>query len=68
VIDHPDYAYKFRFFKRLRALFERNYTADDFVLWVGDMNVAPTEIDVTIPKPRKNMSASTRTYENSLKK
>ncbi|HHV53437.1 MAG TPA: exodeoxyribonuclease III [Synergistaceae bacterium] len=52
-IDHPDYAYKFRFFRRLRALFERNYTADDFVLWVGDMNVAPTEIDVTHPETKK---------------
>ena len=66
-IDHPDYGYKFRFFRRLRALFEHQLTADDFVLWVGDMNVNYRDRRHS-PRNQKNTSASTRTSESSLKK
>ena len=53
-IDHPDYAYKLRFIARVRGLLERRCTPEDAVVWVGDLNVAPTDIDVTNPKNKKN--------------
>lgn len=53
-IEHPDYAYKLRFIARVRALLERRCTPDDLVVWVGDLNVAPTDIDVANPKNKKN--------------
>lgn len=53
-ITNPDYPYKLEFLARIRALFEREYSKDDKVLWVGDLNVAPTDIDVTNPKTKKD--------------
>lgn len=52
-INHPDYSYKLRFFSRLRALLEKKASPEDELLWVGDLNVAPTDIDVTNPKNKK---------------
>ncbi|MCF7936877.1 MAG: exodeoxyribonuclease III [Synergistales bacterium] len=49
-IDHPDYQVKQRFFRRLRELFSRRHAADEPLIWLGDMNVAPLEIDVTHPE------------------
>lgn len=48
-IDHPDYAYKLRFLGRLRELVGQLMGEGD-VLVVGDLNVAPTEADVTHPE------------------
>ena len=53
-IDHSDYQYKMRFFDRLKTLFDREYTKADDLLWVGDMNVAPTDIDVTNPGNKRD--------------
>ena len=52
-LDNPDYPYKLAFIGRVRAMFERDYKPTDKVLWVGDLNVAPTDIDVTNPKTKK---------------
>ncbi|HCA40862.1 MAG TPA: exodeoxyribonuclease III [Aminobacterium sp.] len=49
-IDHPDYQAKHRFFDRLLNLFQREFSPHTPLLWVGDMNVAPTDIDVTSPE------------------
>jgi exodeoxyribonuclease-3 len=46
----PVYEYKLAWFARLAALFARRYTTRQKVLWCGDLNVAPTEIDVHDPK------------------
>ena len=51
-IDHPDYEVKKRFLDRVRALVERE--ADRPFAWVGDLNVAPSEIDVTNPANKKD--------------
>ena len=51
-LDHPDYEVKKRFLDRVRAIVERE-AARPFV-WVGDLNVAPTEIDVTNPTNKKD--------------
>ena len=49
-VDHEMYAYKLAWFDRLRALFESRFTPDQSIVWVGDINVAPTDIDIHDPK------------------
>ncbi len=41
---------KLAWFGRLRELFERHYTPQEQVLWCGDFNVAPEDVDVHDPK------------------
>ena len=53
-IENPDYPYKLRFIARVRGLLERRCSPDLPVVWVGDLNVAPSDIDVTNPKNKKN--------------
>ncbi|HSV31693.1 MAG TPA: exodeoxyribonuclease III, partial [Atribacteraceae bacterium] len=53
-INHPDYTGKLRFFSRIRRLLENRYQVSDHFIWVGDLNVAPTERDVTHPTNKKN--------------
>ncbi|NKB24861.1 MAG: exodeoxyribonuclease III [Kiritimatiellae bacterium] len=45
-IDHEMYTYKLEWFKRLRAYFERHFTAEDDLIWMGDINVAAEAIDI----------------------
>jgi exodeoxyribonuclease-3 len=45
-IDHPMYAYKLAWFRRLKAFFERHWTPKQKVVWVGDLNVAPEAMDI----------------------
>lgn len=49
-IEHEMYQYKLAWLKRVRALLESRFQTDDPLLWVGDLNVAPTEIDLYNPK------------------
>lgn len=52
-IDHSDYPYKLAFLARVRDLLEREYKPSDKVVWVGDLNVAMTDIDLTNPKTNR---------------
>ncbi|MEA3407299.1 MAG: exodeoxyribonuclease III [Chloroflexota bacterium] len=52
--DAPEFQYKLEWFDRLRDLFERNYSPDEPLLWVGDFNVAPEPIDIHDPDRLKN--------------
>jgi len=45
-MDHPMFAYKLQWFDRIRALLEDRFSAEEPLVWVGDLNVALTEIDV----------------------
>ena len=45
-IDNPMYPYKLAWFGRLRAFFDRHFTARTKLVWVGDLNVAPEAIDI----------------------
>jgi len=45
-VDHEYYAYKLEWFARLRRLFDDVLDPAQPVVWVGDLNVAPTDIDV----------------------
>jgi len=44
------FQYKLRWFERLRDYFEKHFTPDMPLLWVGDFNVAPERIDVFDPE------------------
>lgn len=48
--DSPMFPYKLEWFRRLREFFSRHYSPDQLLLWCGDLNVAPEEIDVHNPK------------------
>ena len=46
-LDSPKFAHKLEWLARLRRYFERRFDpARDRVLWLGDVNVAPSPIDV----------------------
>ena len=45
-IEHEMYQYKLTWFDRLRAWFDRHFTPETLLVWVGDMNVAPEYIDI----------------------
>ena len=53
-ITHPDYEVKKSFLERVRAFFDREAGANSLVAWVGDLNVAPAEIDVTNPQNKRD--------------
>ncbi|OPZ38521.1 MAG: Exodeoxyribonuclease III [Synergistetes bacterium ADurb.BinA166] len=53
-IDHADYVFKHRFLDRMLALIDREYDTTEKIAWVGDMNVAPTDIDVTSPEKKRD--------------
>ena len=48
--DSPHFQYKLEWFDRLLTLFDRHYSPDEPLLWMGDFNVAPEPIDVHDPK------------------
>ena len=51
-ITHPDYVAKKEFLRRTASLIASH--RDEKLLWTGDLNVAPTEIDVTNPATKKD--------------
>ena len=53
-IDSPQFQYKLEWFERLRAFFERHYSPEEPLLWMGDLNVAPEPIDVHDPQRLKD--------------
>ena len=48
--DTPQFAYKLKWFERFRAFLERQLSPDRPLIWLGDLNVAPENIDVHDPK------------------
>lgn len=53
-IDHVMYRYKLGWYTRLRKLFEKEYAAEQPLVWMGDINVAVEPIDVSNPQGKKN--------------
>jgi exodeoxyribonuclease-3 len=49
-IDHEMYQYKLAWFGRLRTFLDRHCSPEQPIAWVGDLNVAPADIDVHDPK------------------
>lgn len=48
--DSPHFRYKLEWLARLRDYFARHFSPEEPLLWVGDFNVAPEEIDVHDPQ------------------
>ncbi len=48
--ESEHYIFKLEWFRRIHHLLRSEYRPDDRVLWVGDLNVAPTDNDVYDPK------------------
>lgn len=48
--EHPAFQIKLGFFARLKNLFQSRFSPADPIIWTGDINVAPEEIDVFSPK------------------
>ncbi len=48
--DSEKFQYKLGWFDRLLDYFRHNFTPEDAVLWVGDLNIAPEPIDVHAPE------------------
>ena len=60
-ITSPDYEIKKAFFARVRKLIEREtQEKNSMFVWLGDLNVAPTELDVTNPDKKKDHVCFTR--------
>ncbi len=49
-LEHEMYAYKLEWFARLRSFFSKHFTPKSPLLWVGDINVAPTPQDLHSPE------------------
>lgn len=52
-ITHADYLLKLAFLDRVKKFISARITTDMHFVWLGDMNVAPAEIDLTNPKTNK---------------
>jgi len=48
--ESDKFQYKLQWFARLLKYFERNFSPQDALLWVGDLNIAPAAIDVYDPQ------------------
>ncbi|NLJ26432.1 MAG: exodeoxyribonuclease III [Deltaproteobacteria bacterium] len=48
--EDPAFQYKIDFLERLKRWFERRFDPGDYLIWAGDINVAPEDIDVFDPK------------------
>lgn len=48
-MESEHYTYKLEWFRRIRALMDRHYSPDEPLLWTGDLNVAPEDMDVYAP-------------------
>ncbi|MHB9036912.1 MAG: exodeoxyribonuclease III [Armatimonadota bacterium] len=48
--DSPRFEYKLAWIRAMRDYFDRSYTPDDPIVWVGDFNVAREPIDVYDPE------------------
>lgn len=48
--DHEEFQHKLAWFEQLRAWLDSRWTPEDPIIWLGDLNVAPEDIDVYDPK------------------
>ncbi|MDH7487302.1 MAG: exodeoxyribonuclease III [Anaerolineae bacterium] len=53
-LDSEHFQYKLAWLARLRLFFERHYSPQEPLLWLGDFNVAPETMDVHDPKGLKD--------------
>jgi exodeoxyribonuclease-3 len=66
-IESDKYKYKMKFYADLKKYFEKNIADSRPALWMGDLNVAPTEIDLNNPKGNLNHPCYHIDARNALK-
>ncbi|MDI6741266.1 MAG: exodeoxyribonuclease III [Smithella sp.] len=49
-MDSPQFAYKLEWFARFRRYLKKNFQPGQNIIWCGDFNVAPEDMDVHDPK------------------
>lgn len=49
-VESPKFAYKLEWYERLRGYISRHFEPGEKVVWTGDLNIAPEDIDVYDPK------------------
>ena len=49
-MDNPKFQYKLKWYARFRKYLEDHFSPEDPLIWCGDLNVAPENIDVHNPK------------------
>jgi len=49
-MESPQFAYKLEFFARLKKYLQKHFQPQNEIIWCGDLNVAPENIDVHDPK------------------
>ena len=52
-MDTPYFNYKLEWLERLRKFFDEQYSPRKKIIWCGDLNIAPEDIDVHDPKGLK---------------
>lgn len=53
-IEDQMYQYKLQWFERLLNMFKKKFNPSDKIIWLGDLNIAPTDLDVHNPKQHLN--------------
>lgn len=53
-INNPKYQYKLEWFMRLKNYFQQDFSMKELLIWCGDLNVAPLDIDVHDPQRLRN--------------
>jgi len=53
-IEHEMFAYKLEWFKRLRKFFDKHFSPEDLLVWLGDLNVARDYIDIHNAEKQEN--------------
>ena len=66
-IDSPKYQKKLKYYKDITAYFRKNLKPETPALWMGDLNVAPTEIDLARPKENQDHVCFHIDARNALK-
>jgi exodeoxyribonuclease-3 len=67
-IDNEKYQYKLKWFSRLKEYFENKISMNKVILWCGDINVAPEDIDVHNPENQKNHVCFHKDVKQAYKK
>lgn len=49
-MDSPQFAYKLEWFARFKKFLEKKFQPEQNIIWCGDLNVAPEQMDVHDPK------------------
>jgi exodeoxyribonuclease-3 len=67
-IESEKYQYKLDWYKRLLKYFNRNFTPDDKIIWLGDLNIAYEAKDVYAPEKLDGSVCFNKELSDTFKK